>query len=390
MYENLLDCHKLGEDAICKTLPKSFEDAGMQLLFSTVAGSHAYNLNTEKSDTDYRGILMWPRDVYLRLCEPAAQISNASEDIVYYSLKRYFELVKDANPNIIELLWMDGLYKAPRMFTLIQNRDLFVTKKAYHTFSGYAYAQIKKAKGQHKMVNHPELAVKPVKEDFCWVIVDKTAFSKINPEPLEPFEYTLGGKACPCRPFAYKSQSVIYLEECHCAALEHVADTYRLYHYGDSAKGVFRGDDMLVCESIPVDDEGAKFVGLLIYNKHEYEKALIEHKKYTDWMANRNDARWVDQEKGKLDFDGKNMMHCTRLLLSAESILRYGYPRIAFEGEQRQFLMDIRHGEIPYETIMKLVEQKMADLEILYNTSSLQHGVNMKKVEELYRSMISE
>jgi hypothetical protein len=359
-------------------LAKVFSDRGMSLLLSVTAGSYAYNLNTPQSDHDFRGIFKWPSDLYLRLVEPPPQISNESGDVVYYSLKRFFDLAKDANPNIIELLWIEPQLRAPIMDLLIINRHLFVSKKAYHTFSGYAYAQIKKAKGQNKMVNHPELAEKPAKEDFCWVIPS-------NGFPV----YSEGGKFLPSRPIPYKKLRVMLdLGKCHCAALEHVSNTYRLYHYGDSAKGVFRGDDMLVCESIPIDDEAEKFVGLLIYNKHEYEKALIEHRKYTDWIQNRNDARWVDQEKGLLDFDGKNMMHCMRLLLSGESILRNGCPIVRFEGERRQFLLDVRHGQVPYDTIMKLVEQKMADLESLYNTCSLQHGVDMKKIEMLYQEMI--
>jgi hypothetical protein len=172
------------------------------------------------------------------------------------------------------------------------------------------------------------------------------------------------------------------------SALEHVPNTFRMYYYGDKSKGVFRGNDMLVCESIPLDDEQSKFCGLLIYNKHEYEKALIEHRKYLDWIEHRNEARWVDQEKGLLQYDQKNMMHCVRLLISGENILKNGEPIVRFEGEQLQLLKDIRKGLYKYEDIMAMVDSKMKTLEELYKTSSIPHSVDIDKIDALYKEII--
>jgi hypothetical protein len=96
------------------------------------------------------------------------------------------------------------------------------------------------------------------------------------------------------------------LKHCFAAALEHTSNIYRLYDYGvygESEGGVFRGDDTLVCTSIPVSDEITKFIGLLIYKQEEFDRALKDWHSYWDWRRNRNEARWVDQEGGKVDFD---------------------------------------------------------------------------------------
>jgi hypothetical protein len=177
------------------------------------------------------------------------------------------------------------------------------------------------------------------------------------------------------------------LSEFHVAALEHVSNTYRLYKYGSEAKGVFRGDDALVCESIPLEDEKEKFYGLLIYDKAAYERSLQQHRKYKDWVQNRNNNRWLDQEKGLVQYDAKNLMHCMRLLISGENVLTQGFPIVRFEGDQREYLMAIRRGEFEYEFLMEEVEKRMARLEELYKTSTIPHSVDMKKIEKLYQEL---
>ena len=73
--------------------------------------------------------------------------------------------------------------------------------------------------------------------------------------------------------------------------------------------------------------------------------------------------------------------------MSGENILRYGFPLVRFEGEQRDYLMKIRAGEFKYEELMAEVEKRMAGLEELYKTSTIPHSVDTKKIESLYREI---
>jgi hypothetical protein len=147
---------------------------------------------------------------------------------------------------------------------------------------------------------------------------------------------------------------------------------------------------MLVCEHIPLEDENIRFSGLLIYNEHEFNKAHDDWKNYWNWVKNRNEDRWIDQENKKVDYDVKNMSHCFRLLYSGKNILEKGEPIVRFEGEKRQFLMDIRQNKFTYEYLMGLVEKEMKELEELKEKSTLPWGCDVKKVNELYLELVKE
>ena len=80
-------------------------------------------------------------------------------------------------------------------------------------------------------------------------------------------------------------------------------------------------------------------------------------------------------------------MHCFRLLMSGENILTQGFPIVRFEGAQKEFLMEIRAGNFEYDFLMEEVEQRMKRLEELYETSSIPHSVDQKKIAKLYAEL---
>ena len=90
-----------------------------------------------------------------------------------------------------------------------------------------------------------------------------------------------------------------------------------------------------------------------------------------------------------MDYDVKNMMHCFRLILSTKSILNDHEPIVRFEGEQREFLMNIRKGKFQYEELMERLEEELASLEPLKEKSELQEKVNHKDIEKLYLDLVS-
>ena len=196
------------------------------------------------------------------------------------------------------------------------------------------------------------------------------------------------GVDVPARPLRFDAAkpwpSGITLENCHAAALEHTHDVFRLYYYGAEAKGVFRGNDLLVCESIPVEDEWDKFRGLLIFNENAYEDAVNDWNRYWQWRANRNEARWAGKTGELFEYDSKNLMHCMRLLWSGENLLRHGFPIVRFDGPRLERLKLIRAGVLPYEEIMAEVEAKMEELKTIEKTSPLPASANANRIDELY------
>jgi predicted nucleotidyltransferase len=143
------------------SLPKSIYNKYPYLEEDTIIvgyrGSIAHEMyvpNTNKDsidDKDVMAIVIPEIDNYFGLKEKEWGSRGTMEhfidewDIVSYEFKKYMELLVKCNPNVMSLLWLkDGYYiKLNDMGKLlIENRDLFSSKIAYHTFSGYAHDQL--------------------------------------------------------------------------------------------------------------------------------------------------------------------------------------------------------------------------------------------------------
>ena len=351
------------------TLGDLLTTGARQVIFSCIAGSRAYGTQIQGSDEDIRGLYAVSSTAYLPLNRMPVHLADERGNIVYYSLRRCIELLAEANPNILELLFTPPdcvRSSSPEMDKLIRARSLFVTRQCGNTHIGYAMSQIKKARGQNKWVNNPKPPEAPRKEDFCFVIRREDLIASDSP---------------PCRP-APLNQIGWPLADYHAAKLEHVPDTYRLYYYGSGARGVFRGD-VLVCESIPEGDEASHFAGLLIFNEQSWKQALTEHQNYWGWRRNRNDARWEQQETGQLDFDAKNMMHTIRLLMSGRSILERREPIVRFEGQSLNLLLDIRAGKVTFVEIMNHANELISDCDRLKLTAELPEKCDIAAADAL-------
>jgi uncharacterized protein len=349
------------------SLESLLEHHPQAIIYKCIAGSRAYGTASKTSDVDIRGIYILPIQNYLSVDEPIKMVSDVRGDIVYYSLHRFIQLASAANPNIIELLYMPNdciLETTPYMESLVKSRHMFITKMAYDSHIGYALAQIKRARGQNKWINNPQPKEPPQKENFCWLVLKKN-----NQKNNFPF-----------RPVALANTGMD-LSQCHAASLEHVPNVYRLYLIGKKAKGVFRGKE-IVCESIEKDEE-QYCIGLLIFNRSDYERSLTNFNNYWEWRENRNEQRWLSQESGSLDYDAKNMMHMFRLLLSSESILKKGYPIVCFEGANLEFLLTVLNGNFKYDELMVLANEKIRYLADLYQKSTLPEKPEIETINSL-------
>lgn len=123
-------------------------------------GSRAYGTNTPTSDTDIKGICVAPLETYLGLGNDFEQAEFKSEETegVIYELRKFLKLAAECNPNILEILFVadeDVLFCTPAGQMLRDNRDMFVSKKARHTFAGYAQSQLKRIKGHRAWLLNP-------------------------------------------------------------------------------------------------------------------------------------------------------------------------------------------------------------------------------------------
>ncbi len=119
---------------------------GDNILFLCVGGSHSYGTNVETSDVDVRGVALNNKTDLLGLTS-FEQYIDEKTDTTIYGLNKFIKLVSGCNPNIIEMLFCNPehyLYVSPFGQLLLNNRHLFLTKRAYYTFTGYANAQLSK------------------------------------------------------------------------------------------------------------------------------------------------------------------------------------------------------------------------------------------------------
>ena len=131
-------------------------------IFRCVSGSHGYGTATSHSDTDTRGIFIAPPEYTLGCLKTVEQVEVPGEDTVIYELAKFIRLAVNCNPNLIELLFTEEeniLFIDPAFEKLRAHRDLFLSKKAKFTFSGYAMTQMKRIRGHHKWIEQERRGV---------------------------------------------------------------------------------------------------------------------------------------------------------------------------------------------------------------------------------------
>ena len=145
------------------------------LIYKIRVGSVMYGTNTPESDDDFGGVFIPTKDYILGtkkveqviLSEKLSKTirnQKGDNDYTVYALPKVIQLLIGNNPNILEFLYAPAhciLYHSVFMEEILQHRDLFLSKKAYHTFKGYAYAQRKKLEiKRDNMTGRTELALK--------------------------------------------------------------------------------------------------------------------------------------------------------------------------------------------------------------------------------------
>lgn len=121
---------------------------GYTPILVTVSGSWAYGTNKPDSDIDARGIFLDPVNSILGLSnfeQHEVHDTDKELDIVMYGLRKFIKLALENNPNVIELLSPQErniVYASDIGKELIENRYLFLSKRAAMTFGGYAKAQL--------------------------------------------------------------------------------------------------------------------------------------------------------------------------------------------------------------------------------------------------------
>ena len=334
------------------------------MLFEVISGSRAYGTHKPTSDTDYRGVFIQPIENLLGN-DRILQVSDETNDITYYEIGRFLQLLQTQNPNIIELFNIPEeniIYKHPQFQEILDYKDKFLSKECRNSFGGYAISQIKKARGLNKKIVNPVDEKRKTILEFCHVISDQ----KIT--PLVTFLNDL----------------TYSINHCGLTKINHGRDLYSLFY--DDTIGKIKGyrgitNDKLtdiILTSIP---KGEEAIATMLYNKDAHVNHIKEYNEYWDWVKKRNPDRYdTNLEHGK-GYDSKNMMHCIRLTRMAIEIAQQ--KKVIVKRPDVDELLKIRNGEAEYDDLLNESETSILLLDSLYENSDLPDTIDGKFVNEI-------
>ncbi len=363
-------------------LPTAPEVPGW-LIMRCVSGSQAYGMATPESDVDIRGIFIPKREYHLGFMKRVEQIESKPETVIY-ALQKFMKLACDANPNILELLFVpeDCLLEHDECYDrLVKHRKLFLSTKARHTYTGYATAQIHRIARHRRWLLDPPKAA-PVRSDYGLPEGEKL----VSREQLGAFYVTLAHM------------------------LERVAGTL------GPEMGVLHGTVMQIVQSeqfmgweglvqsCRVPDEALPQVQKLTGASDNFIRALQleqayfqvadEWKNYQTWKENRNPARAAMEAKYGLD--GKHASHVVRLLDQGEHLMRTGELLVRLPNAEQ--IRRIREGvwldgsPLTYAKLLAYAKSKESSMQALATSGDcpLPRNPDRKALDELCAQLIEE
>lgn len=343
---------------------QDLRDKGL-IIYECISGSKAYGLDVPSSDTDIKGVFLLPKKLYYGL-DYIPQVSNETNDEVFYELGRYIELLLKNNPNILELLATPEdkiIAKHPLLDQVKPNT--FLSKKCKDSFGGYAFTQVKKARGLNKKITNPIDEQKKTVIEFCYVLHEQGSI------PLAK----------------WLKINQLKQEQCGLINIQHAKDLYGVFvdkNQEFEYKGIVRKNTAtsVSLSSIP---KGERPQGYMYFNQNGFIKYCKDYKEYWNWVKHRNESRYQNNVEHGKNYDSKNMMHTFRLLDMAKEILSSG--EIKVKRPNREELLSIRKGEWTYDNLIEEANKKMNEVEEAFRSSKLQNEPDKFEIEKLLVSL---
>lgn len=307
-----------------------------RIVFLTLGGSYSYGTNVETSDVDVRGCaLNSPTD--LIGLSGFEQVVNTATDTTIYSFNKLISLLLNCNPNTIEMLGC----KPEHYFMvtdigreMIENRKLFLSRRAVHSFGGYATQQLRRLENA--------LARDRLSQTMKEEHILKSMQSAIRSFESRYTSFDKGGV-------------VLFTAESSREGLD--SEVFANIHL----------------EKYPVREFNS-IMNELTSIVSAYEKLNHRNHKKDDTHLN------------------KHAMHLIRLYLMCLDILEKG-DIITYREKDHDLLMSIRHGEYQLEDgsyrkeFFEMVNNFEKRLNYAKENTSLPDQPNMKRVEEFVMSV---
>lgn len=358
----------------------------LDIIFKVLVGSHAYGTNIEGSDEDFKGVyIQSPESVLEHGYQEQVTINK---DEIYFEIKRFVELCCTGNPTMLEVLYSPEdciIYKHEVFNKLISERDKFLSKSCKYSFGGYAYSQISKAYGLNKKMNWEKSKItRKGILDFCYFYTkDNKVVSVLDWLKKEGYtQEFVGLTSLPHFRYMYN----VYYD--HIKGMK--SDNPKFVEQdGFTFNGIVKNLETSQDISLSEVPEWYKICeGLLYFNKDEYSVHCKHYKEYQDWLANRNTQRYVDTQEHGQQIDGKNLLHCYRLLEMGTEIAIN--KTIKVRRDNANFLISIRKGKHNLQELLDNALLKREELDKAFDKSTLPDNVDRGYFLKLVTSIRKE
>ena len=356
------------------------------IIFEGVLGSRAYGLHHEGSDYDYRGVCIAPKEYYLGLNNFEQQESK-DPDRTVFDIRKFFKLALECNPNIVEYMFLEDeniITTGDRWEEIVNNRGMFLTKRAKHRYLGYAFSQLKRVKSHKHWLLNPIL-VKPTRTEFG--LPESTSLSKELIGSIEMvMKMTLKENLEVILDGSLDDLTLIGLRNYIEFDLREALDTaFTDFVYPTAFNKLVNKVDVMTAIG---EDHFTEEVMAAYTKEKVFDNAMSNWKQYQNWLASRNPARSALEEK--FGFDTKHVGHVFRLLIQGEQILQEGTLDVKLRPADKEFVLAIKEGKYNYDQVLAMAEKKMEGFEDLYKTSKLPHSPDFNKANNLLISIIED
>lgn len=376
------------------------------------AGSHAYGTNTPTSDVDIRGIFCADKIQIVTPFFPIREVTvEDQEDSKLFEVRNYLKLYLDANPNILETLWVpdDKIIETTQEYELLkQHRQSLLSSKVAFTYSGYAVAQMKRLVNHHKhqssmwILLELATAVKHALDNndidinwvftrygtdflgFCGFSTVQTDYKIVDIEQNTKHDIAKYAVHATMDQFVkfekpVRSDFLTVLHNYTNNNKSKVSDfryDHALIPYGSNiyavvkftGESLYNNDGSIRTLSITSSDMFKLPVQCLVkLNESSYNDACSWVDKYWSWYNGRNAVR-AEMER-KYGYDTKFAMHLVRLLRTADECLSTGIINVYRHDAQE--LLAIRNGTWTYNELIEYTEYMDNRIKELYKQTFL-------------------
>lgn len=354
-------------------------------IFRGIVGSQAYGTSTPESDQDEAGIMIPGKEFFYGL-KKFEQFTSHDPDIVIYNFTKAINLIADNNPNMMDLLFLPErcvLKTSKPWQKVIDNSNLFISKRCKYTYSGYAMSQLHRIKTHRKYLLDPPKQ-KPERKDYN--LPDQEIINSANLKSLVKIQS--------CFEILKPENSEIFFNELDGIYGDYVIPLFTK-HLNPDKRNVALAfiQEALKTQLNTLKDLGdKKFISSdyfeIIENELRYYNALQEFKRYEEWKLSRNKKRAPMEEK--IGYDAKHAMHLIRLMSMGYEILSTGKVNVDRTGIDAEFLKEIRNGSWKFEAVEDYANQMEIKLSETLKFSTLQDSPNREAIDNLCVEIIDK